>query len=173
MTTTVTAKRFRDLLRLFDALAELNERLFVLLGSKIDAMKRADLAAMRGCGEGERELVEQLQQREGLRRQLMDAIGEELGLSSRAARLLTVTQLASRISEPQRAALLKAADLVRKAVLKVAQANRVVGTVSREVLNHLKWVFASVRPRDEKPAGYAGDGVLVTSSGAAMFEMVG
>ena len=173
MTKTIEAKRFRDFLRLLDALATMNEQLFTLVGSKIDAMKRADLHAMRECGEREREMVQRMQEREGLRRQLMDAIGEELGLSSRSARALSVSQLASRLTEPQRAALIDAADRVRKAVLKVTQVNRVAGVVSREILHHLKWIFASVRPRDEKPAGYAGDGVLVPNYGTPMFETVG
>jgi hypothetical protein len=103
----------------------------------------------------------------------MDAIGEALGLSSRSARALSITQLAPRLVDPQRAALTDAADRVRKAVLKVTQANRVAGVVSREILHHLKWIFASVRPRDEKPMGYAGDGAMVPSCGTPMFETVG
>ena len=173
MTKTIEANRLRDLLRLLDTLATMNAQLFTLIGSKIDAMKRADLHAMRECGERERDMVQQMQEREGLRRQLMDAIGEVLGLSSRSARALSVTQLASRLVDPQRAALTEAADRVRKAVFKVTQANRVAGVVSREILHHLKWIFASVRPRDEKPAGYAGDGVMVSNCGTPMFETVG
>jgi len=173
MIKTIEAKRLRDLLRLLDSLATMNEQLFVLIGSKIDAMKRADLHAMRECGERERDIVQQMQEREGLRRQLMDSIGEQLGFSSRSARAMSVSQLASRLADGQRSALTDAADRVRKAVFKVAQANRVAGVVSREILQHLKWIFASVRPRDEKPAGYAGDGVMVPSRNTPMFETVG
>lgn len=173
MTKTIEAKRLRDLLKLLDTLATMNEQLFTLIGSKIDAMKRADLHAMRDCGEQERDMVQRMQEREGMRRQLMDAIGEEWGLSSRSARALSVTQLASRLVDSQRTALCAAADRVRKAVFKVTQANRVAGVVSREILHHLKWIFASVRPRDEKPAGYAGDGVMVPSCNTPMFETVG
>jgi len=173
MTQDIEAKRFRDLLRLLDAFTTLNEQLFALIDSKIDAMKQADLHAMRDCGEREQEMVQRLQEREGFRRQLMDAIGGELGLSSRAARAMCITELGSRLSEPQRTALMDAADRLRKAIFKVMQANRLAGVISREILHHLKWVFAAVRPRDEKPAGYAGNGDLVPSCGTPMYETVG
>ena len=38
MTQAIEAKRFRDLLRLLDGLTTLNEQLFALIDSKIDAM---------------------------------------------------------------------------------------------------------------------------------------
>jgi len=173
MNRTMGGNRLRDLLRLLDALATMNEQLYTLIGTKIDAMKRADLHAMRECGARERDMVRNMHEREGFRRQLMDAIGEDWGLSPRSARELSVTQLASRLAGSQGTALSEAAGRVRKAVFKVTQANRVAGVVCREILHHLKWIFASVRPGDEKPAEYAGDGVMVPSRNTPMFETVG
>jgi len=173
MSGTVDAKRVRDLMRLFETLKVLHEQLLTLMDSKLDAMKRADVAAMCLCGEQEQAILKRLHEREGFRAQLMDVIGEELGMNSRTARAVAVSQLAPRLAEPERTELLASADQLRAMVLRVRQANRVVGVVSREILNHLRWVFAAVRPKDEKPTCYSDEGVLVSPTGMAIFETVG
>ena len=55
----------------------------------------------------------------------------------------------------------------------MAQVNRIAGVVSRELVNHLQWVFASVAPKDDTPAGYSGDGTLVRPVETRVFEAVG
>ena len=89
--------------------------------AKITAMRRADRDGMRRQAEREQELVAQLSGREGLRRQLMDAIGKELGMSSTAARLMTATQLAARLPERSRAALQERVCGLREAAARVAK----------------------------------------------------
>ncbi|MGB2986517.1 MAG: flagellar protein FlgN [Phycisphaerae bacterium] len=173
MTKAIEPKRLQDLLRLFSSLRKLQEHLLALVQSKIDAMRRADIPAMRELDERERAIAKRLHQREGLRRQLMDAIGEEMGLPPQTARALTVSQLASRLPGPQRPGLLNAAEKLREAASKATQVNRVAGVISREILNHLKWVFASVKPADGEPVGYAGDGALVAPAETRIFETVG
>ncbi len=173
MTRGVVPKRLRDLVKLLGSLQRLQGQLLILIQSKIDAMKRADIPAMRDLNDQEQTVVKQLQERDGFRRQLMDAIGEELGLPPRSARALSVSQLASRLPEPARTNLLDAAGRLRGAVSQVAQANRVAGAVSREILNHLKWVFASVRPAEGKPVGYSGQGVPVGPCDTRILETVG
>jgi hypothetical protein len=147
--------------------------LAVVLDAKIDAMRRADVEVMGELEHRERTIVEQLKERDGLRRQLMDAIGLELGLPAKAGRTLNLTQLGLRISEPERAALVEAGDNLRDSVMKVRQMERVATMVSREVSTHLQWVLSAVRPSEEKPNVYANDGALVRSSGSAMVELVG
>lgn len=173
MTRGMVPKRLRDLVKLLGSLQRLQGQLLILIQSKIDAMKRADIPAMRDLNDQEQTVVKQLQERDGFRRQLMDAIGEELGLPSRSARALSVSQLASRLPEPARTNLLDAAGRLHRAVSQVAQTNRVAGAVSREILNHLKWVFASVRPAEEKPVGYSGQGVPVGPCDTRILETVG
>ena len=173
MTRSVAPKRLRDLVRLLGSLQRLQGQLLTLVQSKIDAMKRADFSAMRDLNDQEQAVVKRLQEREGFRRQLADAIGEEVGLPPRSARALPVSQLAARLPEPERTDLLDAAGKLRRAVSRVVQANRVAGAVSREILNHLKWVFASVRPGEEKPVGYSGQGVAVGPCETRILETVG
>ncbi len=172
-TRTTGSTRLGDLVKLLNQIQTLYEELLALIGKKIQAMKRADLEAMRTSQASEQELTRRLHEREGLRRQLMDAIGLELGLPAPAGRTLKVSQLAARIGEAERVPLSATVDRLRSTIAKVAQANRVAGVISREIVNHLRWVFAAVQPRGETPAGYSGAGVPVCGPRPRLFEAVG
>ena len=173
MKQCVKPKRLKDLITLLGALGNLQERLLDLAQSKIDAMKRADVPALRRLSDQEQALAKRLTDSNGLRCQLMDSIGAELGMPAPSARALSVSQLAKRLSGPGRMNLLATADRLRKAVSRTAQVNRVAGASAREILNHLKWVFGAVRPADAKPLGYSGDGSPVGSRETLIFETVG
>ncbi len=172
MTRRVESKRLKDLIKLFAGMQKLQEQLRGLIAAKVDAMKRADISAVGDWCRQEQVLAKQLAEREVARRRIMDAMRKELGLPDRDARAVTVSQLASRMSESQRSTLQDAADRLRKVALQVVQANRVVGIVSREILNHLKWVFASVKPKEDQPLGYSGDGAPMGSGKMQIFETV-
>ncbi len=173
MKRTNETERAKDLVRLLGGLGELHGQLVKVVRNKIDAMKRADRPAMRELAQQEHALTTKIQEREGLRRQITDLVGEQVGLSPGEGRSLTMSQLASRLSHSLRCELLDAGGELRETVSKLARANRVAGVVSRDILNHLKWVFASVRSEDEQPAGYSGDGALVSHAGTRIFETVG
>lgn len=184
----VDLKRLRDLVRLFDALRLLHDELFCVIESKIEAMRRADVAAIQAAAESEQVIVTRLKERVGFRNQLMEAIGQDLQLSanphqnqyrdrfgavSGAARALTVSQLAARLPEPERSLVVNAASKLQAVMAKSAQANRLAATVAREVVQHMKWVFAAVRPTDAAPIGYTGRGQTVATADASLFEAVG
>lgn len=173
MTVQTEPRRITDLLTLLAELAALHERLVGLIQQKIDAMRHADTSRMRQVNEEERALARRIDEREGLRRQLTDLIGEAVGLPPRAARGMSAAQLASRLPAAQREQVVGAAATLRAAVAQVARLNRVAGTISSEILNHLKWVGEAVRSKHEKMAGYAGDGAPVAPSGTRIFDAVG
>lgn len=173
MARAINDERLQDMIRLLGQQRDLQGRLASLAQSKIDAMKRADMNTMRDLGATEQAIVAEIGEREGLRRRLMDTIGSELGLPEGSARAMTVSQLASRLVPRQSTPLMAAAGELRGAVTRLAQVNRVSGLATRLVLDHLKWVFASVRPKDGNPVAYAGDGAPVGSLGAQLFEAVG
>ena len=173
MKESIEPRRFRDLLRLLAEQRRLHERLVKLGQAKLDAIKRADTESMRELNGEEREVVRRVHKREGLRRQLMDVIGESLGLPPRTARALPVSQLSSRVPEPQRALLQEAAGKLRETIGRVAKVNRMTGAVSRGVLGHLGWVLKAVSPGREDPAGYCGDGAPMAGSATQIFETVG
>lgn len=167
------ARRTRDLVRLLEELKTLQERLLKLVEARIDAMKRADMSALRELTEHEEALTRRIRERDGLRRQVADAVAEETGCPPRSGRDMTVAQLAARVGEPARTLLLDAVADLRKIVLRVVRANRIASVVARELINHVSWVFASVRPAGGKLVGYSGEGAVVGSSEMRLFETVG
>ena len=173
MNNAIEPKRLRDLLSLLSGMQSLHQELLALIRTKIGAMKRNDLAAVQELCEQERALAARIHEREGLRQQLMDVIARLMGWPPHAARVLSLSQEASRVSGPQRAALMEARDALRSAVAQVAKANHVAGEVARGVLGHLKWVFASVKPRRNEPVGYSDAGVSPGRSETLIFDTVG
>ena len=173
MKKSIEPKRFRDLLRLLTELQRLHERLAKLGQAKLDAIRRADIHAMREVSSDEREVTRRIQQREGLRRQLMDAIGESLGLPAGAARALPLSQLSARVSAPQRAALEETAGKLRDTIRCVARVNRVIGAASRAVAGHLGHVLGSVSPVRPETGGYHADGAPSVGAETRIFETLG
>lgn len=165
--------RIADLTRLLDTLRIQQQQLLDCIESKLDAVRRADVPAMQRLHRLEARLVKQLRECEGLRRQMMDAIGRALGWPVGAGRTLHVSKLASRAQGPDRAPLLDAAKALRDVVFRVQRANRVVGAVSRNLVDHLGAVFASVAPKADEPTGYSGSGAVVRHTGTLVFEAVG
>ena len=173
MKKPIETKRFRELLGLLSELQKLHENLFTTCQAKLEALKKADVKAMGELSGPEQDIARRIHQREGLRRQLMDAIGKSLGLPPRTARQLPLSQLASRADRPQAAALTEAAGKLREVVLRVAQLNRVIGAVSGGVLGHLGQVLASVGVAGENATGYRVDGKAVAGVPPQIFEAVG
>lgn len=171
MRNTTASKGIGDLVRLLSTLRQLHEKLGDVIDAKLGAMKRADIHAMRDLGEQEQSLVARIHEREGLRRQVMDRIGDEMDFGK--GRALSATQIAEKLHGADRAAFQDVADSLGNSIRRVAQINRVAGVATREMLHHLRWVFASVRPQREETIGYAGDGTLVSPGNTRIFDAVG
>jgi hypothetical protein len=173
MSRNVENRRCTELIRLLAGLRDLQQRLAATVEAKLAAMKCADLAKMSELSVQEQNLVRQIQEREGLRRQLLDAIGEQWGLPPRSARVMTVSQLAQRLDHPVRFELMAEAEALRSAVLRVARLNRIVGVASREVLDHMNWILSAVRPVLDGRFAYGRGGVPVAPADSGILEVVG
>jgi hypothetical protein len=165
-------RRAGDLARLMDQLAALNEQLLMLATRKLEAIRAADLGAMSACNDEQELVCKRLTEREGLRKQLMDAIGAELGLAVRTGRRLTISQLLPKLPHAACAQVSAARDSLRDIVGKLAQANRVSGAVSRELIHHLEFVFSAVRPSVAATGQYSASGTLRPAA-SRVFETVG
>lgn len=166
-------RRASDLVRLLDQQREGYEQLFIILDGRIGAMRRGDWAAMQQQQDEHHALAERLADREGLRRQLMDAIGVELQLAPRAGRRLTVSQLAAKLPADLAAEVAQSADRLRLALFQVSQANRLAGHIARGILDHLRWVFEAVTPGRDAGGMYANDGAPAANNGPVLFEITG
>ena len=162
-----------DLIRLLEQTRDIYEQLLQTIHTKIDAMRHADMNEMREQTLQEHALAKLLHEREGLRCQIMELIGIELQMSASQSRAMTMSDLSKAVSKSDAKRLMEISDTLRDTVTRVAQANRVAGTTTREILNHLKWVMDSVKPKDDKPISYTGDGTIAQSHDMKLFEVVG
>lgn len=169
----IDTKRINNLVRLLEEIAGAYHELGGLVQKKTDAMKRADLPGMRSAMVEEQGLVRRLNECEGLRRQMMDAIGQRLGLPSKLARTVSASQLAIHLPEPEGQRLLAVAERLKETMARVARINRVAAGISREILGHLKAVFSAVTSVGEEPVGYSGTGAPVGVGEARLIEAVG
>lgn len=155
------SKRVDDLGRLLETMAELQQALGDVSSSRLEAIRRADVGAMNGLLEQESDLAQKLQERSGLRRQLMDAIASELGNVDSPGRALTLSQLARGLPGASADRLIGAGHALRDACLRTAQITRVTTGAVREVLHHLQWVMAAVRPAAKTAPTYSAAGSCV------------
>lgn len=164
----VTAKpRMDELLALMSTLEELHGELAEVAERRMDAMRRADLEAMAALSVRDAELARRLRETEEARRGVLERIGSTTVRNGGRNRMPTVSQLSLILDEGERARLMDAAKRLRAAVFRSGRLHRLAGSVAREVLDHLRWVFASMR---EKGVGESGYGV--TGQGRRILDAV-
>ncbi len=163
----------RDLCRLLYQAAGSYNELSILVERKVEAMRRADMAALQEAKEHEMALVKAISEQEGMRRALMDKIGCILGMAAGTARIMTVSQLCQRLSADASEQVAQAAGALRKAVTHSARVNRLAGVVAGELVNHLRWVWRAARPVGEKRVGYTPAGGHETNVNPRVFDTTG
>jgi hypothetical protein len=168
-----TSRHVRSLVQLLEELCAGHGDLLNLIERKSDSMKRADIETMSRLVDREQELVKFINERNGLRRQLMEAIGSQIGVSPRKARLMTASQLAARLPEAEGRCIRGAAEKLGNAMARVSKANRMAAVISRGILAHLKAVFAAVATPENRKAGYTDAGGAVSANDPLLFEAVG
>ncbi len=172
MRTKTQNNRLRDLVTLLGDVDGLHRELLQAVRGKTEAMRRSDVPHIQACTEEERSLVIRIQEREGLRRQLMDVIGKDLGLSGRKARTMSASRLAQRLDEPYRTQITEVAATLKGTMTQLVRDNRVAGLIAREVLGHLRGIFSCIGASVRQPVGYAADGAVVSGTDQKIIETV-
>lgn len=173
MATTMNTNGLRELVRVLGIHKELHVELTGVVQEKMKAMRRADVPGLRRLGEQEHALIVKIEEREGLRRQLMDRLGEGAGLPKPSGRNMTISQLSARLPKSERGALLAAASELRAVAARLIKVNRLAGQAAEKLVGHLHWVFAAACSKRSDSAGYAGDGAVVPETASRLFEAVG
>jgi hypothetical protein len=166
------ARRASDLARLMVQLAGLYEQLLALTERKLQTIRAADIDSMCGCNDEQEAILKRIRERDGLRKQLMDAIGVEVGMAAKSGRNFSVSQLLPQLPASACQEVKAARDRLRDAIGRLAQANRVSGAVSRELIHHLQCVFSAVRPAAIVAGQYSSSGNLRLAA-ARVFETIG
>ncbi len=169
-------KRADELIVVLGELKSLHEELLLVIRRKLEAMRRADGEQMQSCAARERFLAERIRQREGLRRQLAEAVTEslEMGASDRkAAKMVKVGELAERMDEPRRSRMIVLASAIRQAIEQVDQANRVAALVGQEMAKHFQKVREAVISASGDGGVYCRTGRCVRMGGSHVLDAVG
>jgi len=174
MTTAAPGhSRIGDLVHLLVQMRDLYGDMQEILEAKLEAMKRADSDRLNDLAARERRLVERIRERDGLRRQLVALVCQEVGIGAGSERAVTLTELASRIQEPRRGHLLSLSQSLRDVVMKVGETNRIIGTVSDVMLKHFGKVYEAMTSCPEDPGVYSAKGVSSRNGGRILFSTVG
>ncbi len=174
-TTTQTAnkndRRVPTLVRLLGDLAGAHEDLLAAIDAKIAAMRTADAEQIRAACLQESAIAERINEREGLRRQLVENIMRGYGLSPTAARRLSAAQIAARLGGRSGEDILTAAGRLKELTGAVTRRNHVAQLIAQNVLRHVKHVFTAMTGAETSP-GYTHAGESVACR-PAIFDAVG
>lgn len=173
MNTVMESSRVRDFIRLLSTLESLYVELGAVVRHKLEAMRHCRLDDLRRLGHQEQELTVRVRERAGFGRQLLHAAAAASGKAPAPANALCVTQVLAWVAPDDRAPLSAAVDRLRTAIFQTAQTNRIVEAATRETLNHLRWVFLSVRPQSDRPTGYSGSGAPLAIVDQRILDAVG
>ena len=165
--------RITTLVRLLDEIAELHTRLLAAIELKIDAMKTADTEQIRQTMLGEKEIVEQINEREGLRKQLTVNLGRSFGVSPERARSMSAMQFAERFAGKEASRIENAVKKMRELTSQIASRNHVAQLVSQNILRHMRVVFASMTAPSTGGVAYSADGQANVSANERIFDLVG
>jgi flagellar biosynthesis/type III secretory pathway chaperone len=166
-------KRLDSLVTLLNALHDLYRDYGGVLDAKLSAIRSADMPAVQELQMREQRLAERIAERSGLRRQLLEHIGGDLGLDKAAARGISLKALAARVPEPQRGHLLVMADKLRHVVEYVEQMNLKIGFISNVMLKHFEKVFEAMTGPAADPGVYTAQGRQASEAGEALFQAIG
>ncbi len=165
--------RVATLVRLLDEIAELHAKLLAAIDLKIDAMKTADTDQIREAMLGEKRIVEQINEREGLRRQLTVNLGRSYGMSPERSRRMSALQIAERFAGTETARIESAVTKMRELTTQIARRNQVAQLVSQNILRHMRIVFASMTAPADGGVAYSADGQTNAATNERIFDLVG
>jgi hypothetical protein len=166
-------KRVSQLAALLEDIHGLYDELHGVIQRKLEGMRRADAEAMSAASSRERFLTGRLRERDGLRKQLLEHIGSQLGLDPGAARCMTVSEVASHVGEPLAGRLSALAASIRPLMQRTAEANRVAALAGREVLGHFRRVYTTLAASGAEPGTYSRSGRAEALHSTRVFEVTG
>lgn len=173
MANNMVPTRLQELVHLMDVMHKLHGKLLKLADAKLDAVRKADVGRLGELLAQEAVSLTRLRARHQDRQRILGALCGELGVGSRCVKDVALSQLIAHLAPEEQSRLQGAAARWREMSARLAKANRMVGAVTRELLGHLTWVFASVRPETDEVTHYSPRGLARGSVATGILETVG
>ncbi len=163
-----------ELAGLLDRLIGLQNELHAVIDEKLDAMRRSHADDMMAAAQREGKICSRISTLDERRREIVTALCKCTGLVVPAGvQQVSLRTLAVALDEAERKALLEAGQTLREKMLQVAEANRVVELVSREMLSHFKELFTAFTQDDDSRPTYSRGGSLEAGEGVKVLDAVG
>ena len=163
-----------ELAGLFERLIESQVSLRTVLHVKLEAMRRVDAKGMLAAAGKEGEIVSEVTLLDQRRRQIVDALAAARGPGNPAdGNGMTLQTLFARLPRDVRQRLAPLSRRLREEMLRVAEANRVVELVCREMAAHFKALFAALVNDGETAATYQADGGVGPAAGPRVLDAMG
>ncbi len=157
-----------------DRLIALQQSLHGAITTKLTAMRTLDTKAMAQAGSHESALVADANRIDALRREQVAALCEALGFPRPSSiDHVSLRLLCKHLPADEARSLWQRGQTLRERMLHVAEANRVVELVTREMMIHFKALFAAFLADDEAQQMYSRGGAVETVGAINVLDAVG
>jgi hypothetical protein len=172
--TQQTQNMTSELAGILDRLRKLQERMLGELDAKLEAMRRSDVNAMTAASHAEGELAGKVASLDERRCWLVVELCKSLGVQiPPKAQNVSLRSICAKLDEKTATRLSAAGSALREIMLKVAEANRIVELVCREMLAHFKTLFSAMTRDDEAPTTYSHRGAIEARGQVTVLDAVG
>lgn len=164
----------RELASVLEQVIEHQETLHDLIREKLDAMRRNDTAGMMSTSQREGRIAAEVSRLDARRGDVVDRLCDALNLPKPTAPgRMTLKMLAPALDVGVRTRLLTLGQRLREQMLKIAEANRVVELVCREMLDYFKTLFSALTLSDDGSELYSRGGSRAADARATVLDAVG
>ncbi|MFH1416788.1 MAG: flagellar export chaperone FlgN [Planctomycetota bacterium] len=174
MNQSVVTMLAGELAELIKQLINIQIALRAVVQAKLDAMRRSDTDAMLKAARREGNMAAEVSALDEKRGDIVSRLCAALGMPAVHNERTVPLRALTEVLDPESARpLANLANRLREEMLKLAEANRVVELVSREMLAHFKTLFsAMVQDEDEAPT-YSAAGQVGPVVGARVLDAIG
>ncbi len=167
------SSRINALVGLLNEIADMHAELLASIDRKIEAMRSADTERIRDAMMNEKQIVDRINEREGLRKQLTVNIARSFGVGAERVRRMSAKQLAERFAGPDSVRIDRAVERMRELTGQIGRRNHVAQLISQNILRHMRIVFASMTAPANGGVAYSPDGHANATTNERIFDLVG
>lgn len=163
-----------ELADVLDRLGAIQDRMLDAIEAKLESMRQSDVEAMTATAHREGEVAAQVSALDQRRCWLAVELCKGLGIQiPPRAQNVSLRSILAKLGPVAGERLAASGAVLREKMLKVAEANRVVELVCREMLAHFKSMFAAMTQAGDWPKTYSHRGAIESRGQVAVLDAVG
>jgi len=174
MNRSVVTMLTGELAELIKQLINIQIALRAVVREKLDAMRRSDTDGMLKAARREGDMAAEVSALDEKRSDIVSRLCAALEMPAIHDGAAVPLRALTEVLEPESASVLaNLANRLREEMLKLAEANRVVELVSREMLAHFKTLFSAMVQDDDDAPTYSAAGEVGPAAGARVLDAIG